>query len=929
MDRITSVSRSNLEYIETLYQTFRSDPEALEPQWKMFFEGVEFAQNLAGPGTDSRTGTDSQSGVGAGTGAQFATQELSVYNLIEHYRDYGHLKADLDPLKLAPRKEDSFDLATFDLKPGDLDQTFAVGSLLGFEKAKLRDIIAFLEDRYCRTLTAQVAECRPEVRDWFRREFEKDPNPLQLSNEDKTAIFQQLARTESLERFIHTRYVGTKRFSIEGGDALIPMLECLVAKGTAIGVEDIVIGMAHRGRINVLANLMDKALGNIFSEFDGTAFTDTDYDGDVKYHLGFSSDRKTANGPCHISLAFNPSHLEVVDPVVVGMARAKQRRRKDTRERKKVVPILIHGDAAFAGQGVVSETLQMSLLPGYTVGGTIHVIVDNQVGFTTDPKDARSTRYSSDVAKSIKAPILLVNGDDVEACVRAMDMAVRFRQEFGEDIVIDQICYRRYGHNEGDEPAFTQPVMYDTIRQHPTLMNIYLSELEGGGVLTREAGDAYYKERIDSLQKVLDDARKNRPNMKPNAFGAQWKDLRRGKLEDFDESPATGASEKTLRQVAERLTELPANFNVHPKLAKLIEARAKMVETGNLDWAMGELLAYGSLCLEGSPVRVSGQDCKRGTFSHRHAVYFDTKTDVEYCPLGTLNPDKGEFVIYNSLLSEMAVVGFEYGNSCSDPTFLTIWEAQFGDFANGAQIVIDQFLSSGEEKWMRGSGLTLLLPHGYEGQGPEHSSARLERFLQLCAQANMQVCNLTTPANLFHVLRRQLKRDFRKPLIIMSPKSLLRHPKVISPWKDFTGGKFLEVLADQKAKDLKSADTLVLCSGKLYYDLDEAREKTYIKSENIVIVRVEQLYPFPRVQLTPFLSGMPKLSRLVWAQEEPKNMGAYSHLQPKIQSLLEELGKKKLNLEYAGRSERASPAVGSIHLHQKEQQAIIDAVFKG
>jgi 2-oxoglutarate dehydrogenase E1 component len=909
LERITSLNRSNLEYIEGLYQAYLEDPESSDPQWRLFFEGVEFAQKLPGK-------------------SQFSAQELSVYNLIEHYRDYGHLKASLDPLDLSKPDTASFDLAKFGLKPSDLDQTFAVGAILGFEKAKLRDIIAFLEKCYCQTLTAQVAECRVEVRDWFRKEFEKN-NSFALGNDERKEIFRQLARTESLERFIGTRYVGNKRFSIEGGDALIPMLERSVSKGTSLGVEEIVIGMAHRGRVNVLANFMDKALNIIFSEFDGTAYDGNDFDGDVKYHLGYSVDKQSANGACHISLAFNPSHLEVVNPVVIGMARAKQRRRLDTKERKRVLPILIHGDAAFAGQGVVSETFQMSQLSGYTVGGTVHVIVDNQVGFTTDPKDARSTRYSSDVAKSIKAPILLVNGDDVEACVRAMDMAVRFRQEFGEDVVIDQMCYRRYGHNEGDEPAFTQPVMYEHIRNHPTLMSIYLEQLQGAGVMNKSDGETFYKEKIDKLQIVLDDTRKNRPTAKPNSFSSQWKGLRRGTLADFDKSVETKVAKATLDQVAKVLTTEPKNFNLHPKIVKLIEARAKMAETGNLDWAMGELLAYGSLCVEGTPVRVSGQDCKRGTFTHRQAVYFDTTTDAELCPLSTLNPQNGEFVIYNSLLSEMAVLGFEYGNSCSDPTYLTIWEAQFGDFANGAQIVIDQFLSSGEEKWLRGSGLTLLLPHGYEGQGPEHSSARLERFLQLCAQANMQVCNFTTPANLFHALRRQIKRDFRKPLVIMSPKSLLRHPKVISGWKEFTNGAFQEVLADPKATDMKTAETLVLCSGKLYYDLDEAREKTYTKSQSTVIVRVEQLYPFPRVQLAPYLNGMPKLSRIVWAQEEPRNMGAYTHILPKIEALLEELGKKKLEVEYVGRTERASPAVGSHHHHQKEQQEIIDKVFKG
>lgn len=911
MERVTSVNHSNLEYIENLYQEYLRNPDALDPQWKLFFEGVEFAQRLPVPGQGT-----------------FSEKELGAYNLIEHYRNYGHLKANLDPLGLLPKQTESFDLGRFKLKSDDLNETFVVGGFLGLGPKPLREIIDFLENSYCQTLTAQVAECRPEVRQWFINELEK-PNGPNLTAEDKKRIFQQLARTESLEKFIHTRYVGTKRFSIEGGDALIPMLEQCVRKGTELGVEEIVIGMAHRGRINVLANFMDKALEVIFTEFDGTAWDQYEYDWDVKYHLGYSTDKQTPSGSCHVSLAFNPSHLEVVDPVVQGMARAKQRRRMDMTQRKKVVPILIHGDAAFAGQGVVSETLQLSRLPGYTVGGTIHVILNNQVGFTTDPKDARSVLYASDVAKSIKAPVLLVNGDDAEACVRAMDIAIRFRQEFGEDIVIDQICYRRFGHNEGDEPAFTQPLMYDVIKQHPTLMKIYLEQLEKTGVMVAAEGEGFYKEKIDNLQRILDDVRKNRPTIKPNAFSSQWSGLRRGRLEDFDHSVETKASQNVLDKVAKVLTEEPPGFNLNPKIAKLIQNRAQMVQNGQLDWAMGELLAYGTLCVEGTPVRVSGQDCKRGTFTHRQAVYFDSKTNEEYCPLSTLNPDKGEFCIYNSPLSEMAVVGFEYGNSCSDPSYLTIWEAQFGDFGNGAQIVIDQFLSSGEEKWARGSGLVLLLPHGYEGQGPEHSSARLERFLQLCAQGNMQVCNFTTPANLFHALRRQVKRDFRKPLVVMSPKSLLRHPKVISGWKEFSDGVFREVIPDPKPVDPKEVDTLVLCSGKLYFDLDQAREEKYKESDHITIARVEQLYPFPRVQLTPILNGLPRLARVIWAQEEPKNMGSFTYIQPKLSELLSEIGKNKITVEYVGRTERASPAVGSPYLHQKEQAAIVDEIFKG
>lgn len=911
MEKFSYLNRSNLEYIEELYEKFRSDPESLPPEWRMFFEGVEFSQNWA----SSKGG--------------HSLKELDVFNLIQAYRDYGHLKADLDPLNIRQPQTSLFDLKQFNLTAKNMDQSFHVGSLVGLGQTKLKDIIAHMEKSYCGTLTAQIAECRPEVRDWFRNEFEGQSSRTSFSNTERTDFYRQLARTESLEKFLHTRFVGAKRFSIEGGDSLIPMLESMVSRGTGMRVEEIVIGMAHRGRINVLANFMDKGIELIFAEFEGAAFKDFGYDGDVKYHLGYSTDKQTPNGPCHISLAFNPSHLEAVDPVVLGMTRAKQRSRQDTKERKKVLPVLIHGDAAFAGQGVVAESLQLSKLPGYTVGGAIHIIINNQIGFTTDPSDARSCTYSSDVAKAIKAPVILVNGDDVEACVRASDMALRFRQFFGEDVVIDLICYRRFGHNEGDEPAFTQPKMYSVIKSHPTTMKIYAQKLESEGLLTTSEADQFFKEKIDNLQKILDETRKSTPQAKPNAYGGAWKGLRRGTLEDFDSVTDTQASSTTVKAVARVLGESPKNFNLHPKIAKLVQSRSEMLASGKIDWALSELLAYGTLCMEGTPVRISGQDCKRGTFSHRQAVYFDTETGKEFIPLATLNPEKGEFCIYNSLLSEMAVVGFEYGNSCSDPTYLTVWEAQFGDFANGAQIIIDQFLSSGEEKWVRVSGLTLLLPHGYEGGGPEHSSARLERFLQLCAQANMQVCNITTPANLFHVLRRQVKRDFRKPLVIMSPKSLLRHPKVISKISELSEGRFLEVIEDPSMRSMKSVETLLLCSGKLYYDLDHARDQHHTGREDLAIVRVEQLYPFPRAQLTPLINGSPKLSRIIWAQEEPKNMGAWTYIQQRLQELLEDLGKSKTKIEYVGRTERASPAVGSHKTHEIEQAALIAECFKG
>lgn len=907
MEQSSGLTRSNLEFIESLYVQFQNDPESVDPKWRSFFEGVDFAKDLTP--------------VSGGTDAGFSTKEMNVYQLVEQYRNYGHIKADLDPLQLQERNSESFTLKKFGLTDADLDKEFQVGAYLKLKQKKLKDIIEHMESVYCGTLTAELTDCPQEIRDWFQNYLEQES--FKLSNVQKKEVFVQLARTESLEKFLHSRFVGMKRFSIEGGDSLIPMLEYLSFRGTELEMEEMVIGMAHRGRINVLANFMDKVLKVIFTEFEGAGSTaDPDYDGDVKYHLGYSKDKKTPHGNCHVSLAFNPSHLEAVSPVVLGMTRAKQRLRNDMVERKKVIPVLIHGDAAFIGQGVVAETLQLSKLQGYRVGGSIHIIINNQVGFTTDPKDARSVRYSSDAAKAIKAPVLLVNGDDVEACVKAMELAIQFRQKFKQDIVIDMICYRRHGHNEGDEPAFTQPKMYEAIKNHPTLMHIYKDQLDQEGVQTADESDEIYKKRIDNLQAILEEARKSPESSKPDAFKGLWQGLRRGTEKDFENQVPTETTPKIADIVLKALTTNPKNFNLHPKMEKLIHARAKMVETDQLDWAMGELLAYGSLCVEGTPVRVSGQDCKRGTFTHRQAVYWDTETGAEYTPLAQLNPDKGEFCIYNSPLSEMAVVGFEYGNSSSDPTYLTIWEAQFGDFSNGAQIIIDQFISSAEMKWLRNSGLVFLLPHAYEGQGPEHSSARLERFLQLCAQTNMQVCNITSPSNFFHALRRQMKRDFRKPLIIMSPKSLLRHPKVVSALSEFTSGCFQEVLEDPKMSDAGGVETVVICSGKLYFDLDQAREKS--ERPHVAILRMEQIYPFPRTQLAPLINGFPKLKKIIWAQEEPKNMGAYIFVKPKLEELLEELGKTKIQIEYAGRTERASPAVGSPKIHAAEQSKIIE-----
>ena len=902
------MGRPNLEYIESLYQNFRANPESVDPEWRLFFQGVDFSQNLS-------------------TQAGLSSKELDVFRLINAFRDYGHFEANLNPLASGTKSFPELSIHNFHLTDADLDTKFEIGSIIGKPNATLRDIVAHLRSCYCRTIGIQVAEAMPTVRNWFINEFERNVENFKLSDTEKKEVFFQLAKTESFEKFVHTRYVGKKRFSIEGLDAMIPMLERLATQAAKLAAEELVIAMAHRGRLNVLVNFMDKEMDSLFGEFDGVRDEfNSAFDGDVKYHLGYSSDKKTQNGPMHLSLAYNPSHLEAVDPVVLGMVRAKQRRRQDTTERKKVIPVMLHGDAAFAGQGVVAETLQLSQLKGYTCGGTVHIVTDNQIGFTTNPDNSRSSPYSSDMAKILQTPVIVVNADDVEACIRATDIAIRFRQEFKRDIVITMIGYRRFGHNEGDEPAFTQPLMYEKIKKHPTLYDIYAQKLVRDGVITDEEPERLYKERIEALQGVLDTVRKKPPQMKPHAFEGNWKGLRLAKPDDFKKDTNTKTELKTLEKVADLIVNVPAGFTPHPKLAKLLESRKEMMK-GSVDWGMGELLAYGSLMFEGTPIRLSGQDVERGTFTHRHAVYYDVKTGESYTPLAQIRPDVVEFCIYNSLLSEYAVLGFEYGNSSSDPTFLTIWEAQFGDFANGAQIIIDQFIASAEQKWMRLSGLTLLLPHGYEGQGPEHSSARLERFLQLCGQDNIQVCNMTTPAQIFHALRRQVKRDFRKPLIVMSPKSLLRHPKAVSPIKDLYDGGFQEVIPDAVA-DAKSVETLVLCSGKVYYDIMNEKEATDAKlSGKVAVVRLEQLYPYPEHKLIPILKSYPNLKKILWTQEEPKNMGAWSFMFPRLLDHVETLNLKGVQIAYNGRSERASPATGSEKVHIIEQKEITQRCF--
>ena len=896
------IDRNNLDYIEKLFSQYKKNPQSIHSDWRLFFDGVEWA------------------GRPALKASSFSKKELGVYKLINTYREDGHLKSTLDPLKIKKPDKEHFEPVYFGLEEKDKNKKFETFSLIEKNFPNLGSLIAFLEKTYCSSLALHVGGCPPKVRHWFFREFEQSQWTLTL--EQKTHILKQLARTEAFEKFIHNRFIGAKRFSIEGSDALIPMLDHLASRGSALGIQEMVIGMAHRGRLNVLSNFMNQPDEIILSQFNGEVFSDMDFTGDVKYHIGYSCEKHTNSGRVFkVLMGFNSSHLESVNPIMAGVCRARQRKILNTRTRDKVIPLIIHGDASFCGQGVVSETLQLSQLKHFTVGGSLHIILNNQIGFTTEPEDARSSPYASDLAQSIQAPVLLVNGDDVEACIRAVDIALRFRHEFKQDIVIDLISYRRFGHNEGDEPSFTQPLMYEVIKKHPALMTLYKNQLG-----LEDIADKEFKKHTDHLQNILDQVKKKPPSItEKDLRGPLWPFAPKAEDEKLEEPTATNTDEKYLNLVISALTKEPPSFNLHPKVKRLIEGRKKLIQKNQIDWALAELCAYGALCLEGSAVRLSGQDSIRGTFSHRHASYFDAQTGQSFTPLSSLSKEQAEFIICNAPLSEEAVLGFEYGSACVDHSTLTIWEAQFGDFSNGAQIMIDQYISSGEEKWLQSCALTLLLPHGYEGQGPEHSSARLERFLQLCAQNNLQVCSPTTPANLFHVLRRQMKRDFFKPLVLMTPKSLLRHPQVISKKDDLLKSSFKEVIVDSPQKP-ENVRTLILCSGKVYFDLLEKKLENF---EHILTARIEQFYPFPKNILAPYLSGLPHLEKVIWLQEEPKNMGAAGFILPRLKSLLNELGRNKISLEYAGRPAKASPAAGSHKVHIKEQDQLIRSALAG
>lgn len=910
MDNYTYLSNADPKAVEALYQQFKSDPQSVDEGWKKFFEGFEFAQEQFPMLPNGQSTPTSTSGTGN-------AKEVQVRNLIHAYRTRAHLRSNTNPVRERKDRKPILDLQDFNLSDADLDTQFISGEEIGIGKATLRKIIETLKYIYEGTVGFEYMSVRdPEKLRWLREKIEKEALSFNPSAEQRTRILSKLNEAVVFENFLHTKYLGQKRFSLEGGETTIPALDAIINKGAELGLEEVMIGMAHRGRLNVLANIMGKTYEQIFNEFEGGATPDlTMGDGDVKYHLGYSSQIKAINGKIiELKLAPNPSHLEAVNPVVQGFVRAKGDE-EYKRDRSKILPILIHGDAAVAGQGIMYEIVQMSKLEGYNVGGTIHFVINNQVGFTTDFDDARSSIYSTDVAKIIDAPVLHVNGDDPEAVIFCVQFAVEYRQKFQRDIFVDMVCYRRHGHNESDEPKFTQPSLYNKISKHPNPREVYNKQLIERG----EVEGALAKNMDKAFRALLQD-RLNLVKQKPLPYVYQpleeeWRNLRRSKPEDFNTSPETGISADSVEKVAKALTSVPEGFKPLKQIEKQLKQRTDMFfKDKMLNWAGGELLAYGSLLIDGKKVRLTGQDVQRGTFSHRHAVLHDMNTNHAHNSLDYTEGITNKFEIYNSLLSEFGVMGFEFGYAMANPNALTIWEAQFGDFANGAQVMIDQFISCSETKWQRMNGLVLLLPHGYEGQGPEHSNARPERYLQLCAEYNMVVANITTPSNFFHAMRRQMTWEFRKPLVVMSPKSLLRHPKAVSPLDEFTSGNFQEVIGDDNVT-AKSVKKVILCSGKVYYDLLERKEKD--KRKDIALIRVEQLQPFPASQVNKILDKY-KNAEYFWLQEEPENMGYWSFVQRAY---------KEKNLTLISRKASASPATGYAKVHAQEQEEIINKAF--
>ena len=943
----TFLNKSNSGFIEEMYVKFIEGDPNLPESWRSYFESLDedlevISKEIQGPNWSpkkikiNRNNLNYKNNVPTENvnADKKVSDSIRAITLIRAYRTRGHLIANLDPLGLMKR-EYLHDLHPKDhgFTADDLNRKIFLDNYMDIGHATIKEITNNLKKIYCSTIGAEFMHITdPAEKVWFRERMEKKENQLNFTRNGKIAIMNKIIQAEGFEKFLAKKYVGTKRFGLDGGESLIPSLEQIIKRGGQLGAKEIKIGMPHRGRLNVLANVLQKSYKRIFNEFAGEfSATHDDSTGDVKYHLGASSDREFDGNSVHVSLTDNPSHLEAVNPIVLGQTRAKQFFHKDE-ERKKVIPVLIHGDAAFAGQGGVAECFAMSGLKGHNTGGTIHIIVNNQIGFTTSPRFARSSPYPSDLGKVVESPILHCNGDDPESVVHCAKIAIEFRQKFNKDVVIDMICYRRFGHNEGDEPSFTQPLMYKKIRAHPTTLNIYGKKLVQEGTLS----ESEFNKMNTDFKQLLENQFKTAKDYKPklNWFEGTWS--RYQPTKGKDKKGVTGVNNDKIKKISEKINSIPSKIFAHKTIERVFSQRAKTVAEGkNIDWSTAESLAFGTLLEEGFPVRLVGQDSGRGTFSQRHSVIRNQNDNSRYIPLNNISNNQKKYEIVDSLLSELAVLGFEYGYSLVEPETLTIWEAQFGDFANGAQVVIDQFIASGERKWSRASGLVMLLPHGYEGQGPEHSSARLERFLQLCAQENIQVINCTTPANYFHALRRQIHREFRKPLVIMTPKSLLRHKYCVSNLDDFNkSNSFHRVLEDHaliknskfvKIKKAKKVRKVIICSGKIYFDLLEAREKNNV--DDVIFIRIEELYPFPVKSLTKAIKPYVSNSQFFWCQEEPKNMGAWSSVRDYIQWTLDNLGVKK-KLDYIGRKAAASPATGYANRHAKQQKEILDKVFK-
>ncbi len=984
--QITSfLDGSNAAYIEQLHARYEDDPTSVPAEWQAFFKALaenpaDVKKAAAGASWQRKNWPIAANGelVSALDGnwgqiekvvetkvkakAEAAGQPISseqvlqatrdsvrAIMMIRAYRMRGHLHANLDPLGIAAPVEDFNELspAAYGFTEADYGRKIFIDNVLGLEYATIPEMLDILKRTYCSTLGVEFMHIsNPEEKHWIQERIEGPGKGVEFTANGKKAILQKLIESEGFEQFIDVKYKGTKRFGLDGGESLIPALEQIIKRGGQEGLEEVVFGMAHRGRLNVLTNVMAKPHRAVFHEFKGGSFKPDEVEGsgDVKYHLGASSDREFDGNKVHLSLTANPSHLEIVNPVVMGKARAKQDQLAKVwegdiiplRERVKVLPLLLHGDAAFAGQGVVAEILGLSGLRGHRVGGTMHFIINNQIGFTTNPAFSRSSPYPSDVAKMIEAPIFHVNGDDPEAVTYAAKIATEYRMKFHKPVVVDMFCYRRFGHNEGDEPAFTQPKMYKAIRAHKTVVQIYAERLIAEGLISEGEFEKMKADWRAHLEQEFEAGQSYKPN-KADWLDGAWSGLRTADNADEQRRGKTAVPMKSLKEIGRKLSAIPEGFRAHRTIQRFMDNRAQMIETGEgIDWAMGEALAFGSLCVEGTKIRLSGQDCERGTFSQRHSVLYDQETEDRFIPLANLAPNQGRYEVINSMLSEEAVLGFEYGYSLARPNALTLWEAQFGDFANGAQVVFDQFISSGERKWLRMSGLVCLLPHGYEGQGPEHSSARLERWLQMCAEDNMQVANVTTPANYFHILRRQVKRDFRKPLILMTPKSLLRHKRAVSSLSELAGESSFHRLLWDDAEVVKDGPIklqkdnkirrVVMCTGKVYYDLLEEREKRGI--DDVYLLRIEQLYPFPAKALINELSRF-RNAEMVWCQEEPKNMGAWSFIDPYLEWVLAHIDAKYQRVRYTGRPAAASPATGLMSKHLAQLEAFLEDALGG